>query len=847
MNEVPILHRISNDNKKIIDPLKEINSTLLDIAVDLGILSKSILSRKYYSRKAKPVIVPKTKSFKEGIVSSLSRKKNIYGLNANIDYTKLFSVLEEKSFSTKNNSLKEIKVIPKINSLKEKKNLEKPVLKEKKNLEKPVLKEKKTSKEKKVIPKNNSFMSALLNIKDDFVLKIKEYIDNFKTGIEDFKKFSKDGLQELRNSFIRGFLGPFNLILEPLQKLLGVDFYKKIDSLIKKIVFIPLNVTKFFGKKLLQFFAIPFNLFSKNKVVESKEKPSIKKTLFKNDKNKKVVSKKDYVEKGKFVKPKRADILKSNPEIIYLSEESSKKSIKNKKDKPVKFSNFGKVASLIPVMLAKAGAVTAIAGGLVWAFVDGLKGIKFSKEWGASKVSSFVGSFLGTTEEGFKGAFSNMGKWALVGVGTGFLVAGPVGAIAGGLIGAAVGGILGFIGGKNIAKGIDTIGSEVSKVAFSKENIFEKMLDISSILVGSLWTGLKNMFGTIPEMIVLGITKNKKKASEAKELTKNILDFGLGVFRFLGMFTPVGIIMNNFKAIQESIHILSAKDLKNNDKFKKIMTAFIMSPFEGLLNSNIFRKASAGLSGIGSKISEIMSDLLSSSLTNLKSLGSKAIDLKDTVSSFIKGLFSFVYSGVSNFFEKNDIGKFVKKYVVEPIQNFFTAISDFFGFITSQNIFQTIKDFGSGKFGEKLSSYTQKKDVDRTIATPEYKDYAEKQNKNRDFVRSDDTKKVSMYKASESVHDAIITPLGRIIRPDKDDTIIATKSPVSKNIKAFDSDNIQTALAEMNKKFDNSINVESILAKMDTLISTIKTKEFNNIMTSVGDNSIDFDELRRVS
>lgn len=118
------------------------------------------------------------------------------------------------------------------------------------------------------------------------------------------------------------------------------------------------------------------------------------------------------------------------------------------------FSGNLKLGDLLKQMgpaLMTLGGIGAIVAGLIWAVIDGFKAMKMSEIWGTTKLASFIGGFLAGTESGWKGAFKNMGKWALIGVGTGLLVAGPVGALVGGLIGAAIGGILGFIGGEKIA------------------------------------------------------------------------------------------------------------------------------------------------------------------------------------------------------------------------------------------------------------------------------------------------------------------------------------------------------------------------------------------------------------
>jgi hypothetical protein len=126
----------------------------------------------------------------------------------------------------------------------------------------------------------------------------------------------------------------------------------------------------------------------------------------------------------------------------------------------------GGLAGIGPLLL-KAGGIAMIAGSLIWATIDGIKGYIMSEDWGVSKISGFLGGFFAGTGEGIKNAFANAGKWALMGAGVGMLIAPPIGALVGGLAGAAIGGLLGFIGGKRLAKGFDAIGK------WFKEKIWE--------------------------------------------------------------------------------------------------------------------------------------------------------------------------------------------------------------------------------------------------------------------------------------------------------------------------------------------------------------------------------------
>jgi len=517
----------------------------------------------------------------------------------------------------------------------------------------------------------NKFVAKLTEIKESFLKGMKKRID-------DFKENSFEGMKNLRNYYIQGLIGPLNLIVQPLQNLFGTNFVDKIGSLFSKIIKSPISLLKVINKGLN-------NRLSKMGL--------------------------SFLDKGKVVKPKRTSVLNSNPEIVWLADEINGNNKKDSKKSVLGnfIPNLKSIAKLIPGMLLKAGVVGALVGSLVWSFVEGIKGIKLSKEWGVSKIAGFIGAFLGGTGSGFKNPFASAGRWALLGVSTGFIVGGPVGALAGGLIGAAIGGIFGFIGGKNIAKGINKIG----------------------------------------------------------------------------------------------------------DFFK----------------------------GAWDKITDFFVNTLSMAIDGLSTVKTKAVDMTVSVAKFVSDLFLKIGDGVKSFFKDNPIGKFLVNNVLDPIQNFFTNIGDFFEFLTTMNPIQLAKTAISGAFDKNFSEFKDTKNVERTLASDDYQTYAKKQNNN--FNKLSDKDKVSTYeKSTTSVHDAIIAPSGRIVTPDKDDTIIATKSPVSKINTNNNDSTIQILLSEINKKIDYSKSITSILDRLDKLITTIEKKPFNNVAIATQNSNIDFNRLR---
>jgi hypothetical protein len=101
----------------------------------------------------------------------------------------------------------------------------------------------------------------------------------------------------------------------------------------------------------------------------------------------------------------------------------------------------------------------SLAGGLFMAAQDGMEGAELAKEWGVHKAAGVAGAVLGGTDKGLSGAFSNMGKWALIGAGIGSFVP-VIGTMIGGVIGGVVGAVIGFFGGEKIAKGFQWVGNK---------------------------------------------------------------------------------------------------------------------------------------------------------------------------------------------------------------------------------------------------------------------------------------------------------------------------------------------------------------------------------------------------
>lgn len=213
-------------------------------------------------------------------------------------------------------------------------------------------------------------------------------------------------------------------------------------------------------------------------------------------------------------KPTRSNMLKTNPEAVYIADtllegqEEGGFLDKLKGFLPMLLGG-GAMAGLAKLgpMLMKAGAIGMIVGSLIWMAIDGFKAYSMAGEWGTSKLSAVIGGVLGGTGKGWKNAFKGMGKWALMGAGIGTLVAPGIGTLVGGLLGAAIGGILGFIGGEKIAKAMDKLGiwfkdvfwGGIKKAAFTLGNWFIELPGMLAEGFKEGWDQFKSEMGAVAD------------------------------------------------------------------------------------------------------------------------------------------------------------------------------------------------------------------------------------------------------------------------------------------------------------------------------------------------------------
>lgn len=351
---------------------------------------------------------------------------------------------------------------------------------------------------------------------------------------------------------------------------------------------------------------------------------------------------------------------------------------------------MGSLGKNLTTLATKAAGIAGIAVGLAMAVGDGLEGLKKSEEWGTSKVSSFIGGFLGGTKSGWEGAFENMGKWAIAGAGIGMLAGGPVGALIGGLIGAAIGGILGFIGGENIAKALDKVGEFfvwlwdgiVSFFASIWNHITEFLTNnpISQAISGffqsiiGIWSGE----GSILDKIA-GTFKSIQDFFTNLADSNPIISAIYGVYEIMastifGIFDTVTGLFDNIAKIWSGEDSIP-------QKIWKTLLAILKAPIDYFIN--VGKRIWDGMKRLGRFFSDIgtwiwtnwLDPLFKSIGDSLAAAGNFLNDIiVKPIGDFFGGIFSAIAEGLSR------AGNWINNTIIAPLQNFFRII---FNSITS--------------------------------------------------------------------------------------------------------------------------------------------------------------------
>ena len=750
-------------------------------------------------------------------------------------------------------------------------------------------KEPKKDKESKQVKKDSGEPKKQNELFEKFIDKIESLVSTIKNN------FGK-GASSIFNSLITGVLGPLNLMINPLMETFGVNF-SDIFNIFKKD-----KKTKPKKEKQTKVRTNPKKEIVEKEIVEKTVEPDI----VEEKKEEPIINLSQKEEpKGELVKLEKvkindSDVKNKRGEIYWLwkkifgKKESSDgegggidgsflgkifggmsfagigaKILKILKPelfakisgglknlftfifKGNLFENIGNLlAKKFPSLIgkkfisvfSKAGPITMIVGGLVMAVKDGIKGL--TQGWKTSKVSNFAGSFLGGVDKGIKGAFKNMGKWALIGAGVGSFIP-VVGTVLGGVLGAVVGGILGFIGGENIAKAFNVVGAFVNKWIIQPIVTFFKFIGgkINEYVIQPVAGFFKMIGNFVYEKVIEPVVA----------FVSPIIEKVVGAFKWFGRW------FYKFFMLKEIGEVFS----KMFKKFKGIPSWIkdnILSPI-GKFFKNAIGGISSGLKWISDKVLAPIGEFFQKAWD---ALGDSLVWVKDNVllpiADFFKKIFNKAFDGlvwikenilapIGTFFgnlfttiAESEVGQFFKEKVINPIKGFFSYIGNLFGFIFSGevnilDIIMGVTKDGREELAQSLDNYVKAKQV---MDTDDYKKFdTEMQSKDKKWNSKSVSEKHEVYKNARNVNDAIITPKGRVIIPSSNDTIIATKSPVEKFSKNSEiSQDLKLFQNDQSKK-DNSI-VEAI----NKLIKTVEKKPFNNVFANSTYESTNFDKLR---
>ena len=241
------------------------------------------------------------------------------------------------------------------------------------------------------------------------------------------------------------------------------------------------------------------------------------------------------------------------------------------------------------------------------------------------------------------------------------------------------------------------------------------------------------------------------------------------------------------------------------------------------------------LNWIGSIFTDI-SGFLVEQFNNAKALFSGDKTIWEFIKDFAKGTFSLIGSLVSDFFNKNPLGKFLNKYLISPIVNFFQGIGDTFDYLRSMSVTELISSIAKGTFESGLETHKKSKKAERLDAavkgSAEYTAWVKRMGEALRGVSED--RRYQMFTASdqgkafieqyndthiESIGDGIVRPDGSVIHTDPKDTIIATKNPPLINGKSLSSaSGVESSMGGMSETMPVSNNMEK---KLDTMITAL--------------------------
>lgn len=192
---------------------------------------------------------------------------------------------------------------------------------------------------------------------------------------------------------------------------------------------------------------------------------------------------------------------------------------------------------------------------------DAIKAIINPEEFASSRLAAGVGAFLGGTDSGWSGALSGALKWGTVGAGIGTMFGGPIGTAIGGGAGALLGALVGFVGGKNIAQGIDWLTGGLKSILSGAWEVFKFPFKALWESIKSLWVlmkwGWKNSVGKLIDSVSEWFSDWWSKTGPVKEFVEGSIDSIAkswnkvkdGFSEFIGMFSRAWDAIANFAAM----------------------------------------------------------------------------------------------------------------------------------------------------------------------------------------------------------------------------------------------------------------------------------------------------------
>jgi hypothetical protein len=446
---------------------------------------------------------------------------------------------------------------------------------------------------------------------------------------------------------------------------------------------------------------------------------------------------------------------------------------------------------------ALAGGIASIATGLIMMVIDGIKGSLLSGKWGTTKIGSAVGAAFAGTGKGIINAFGNMGKWALIGAGIGFLIppGNIVGAIAGGLIGAALGGILGFIGGKNLAKGFDSLGKWFSQ----KLEVFQK--------------GFQKLIAENPVFRILF------KGAKA------VFDF---------MFSPlINAWTEVFKSFGEIFNVWT----KGKGTFAQKLGKSVLFLFEG-----IFRGIGKFVIGSALALPKLLSTVFSDILPDIrKSFNAKEIgkSLVVFLGQFVQGALSAGAEGLKGL---SIFGNAILQFF-QPFVTYFEYLGDSFKKGGIGGLLSAVGSGVSSKGFETFRETKKKKAIESaeleyksglSLLNPKSATYAQ------DKIYLESQRKAKLTEAEGFASGGIISKQGYYLGAEgnRPEAVI----PLAKGSKGFDNKAVQELLSNANTKNKNGEN--EIVTAIKELTNIMKNKDFNNIIQNNQSSQFSFDKLR---